>query len=511
MATTLHKAARGLTCLLVSGALPTLGQAQSQTARIQPTLDVQALSTNNAGLSSGGARQSDLILSATAGVSVMAKGANSLINGQWKLNAVNYTRGSQADRVLPSGLLTLHTDIMRQGIGLDASVAADQVQASFNNAGSTTPNTASSYTNTRYSLSPFVSRQLDGNTSLQARLNRNWLRSSENSSTLAARPNSSADNHQLLVTRRPTQMGYELEGNYQSTRVSGQPDPSLTQKTAKATLLYALNQELVLGIIGGRERMQVLTNTFDDTVRGARLEWRPGERTQLKAQIEDRHFGKGWQLDASHRAPWIALGFSSRRAPETYTSSLGTWQAGSSLADLYDAMLTTRITNPVDRKKAVQDLITSRNLPTTVGATRDAYDLGAVMRESTSGKLSIMGRRDVFTMAAGLTRSRPLLIDNNALQLPPSRTKEYFFDAQLNHRITPLSTITGGLRWTRAYNTPFDQAAVMSRDFSWLATLNTTLSPEAMATMGVRHQITHSPSTTSNDESSMFVGLGYRF
>lgn len=512
MATTHRKATVRLGCLLLAGGSALSAQAQTQTTKIQPTLDLQVLATDNANVATNGPRQSDVITTATAGVNVKAKGANSTVEGQYRLSAVNYERNTQPDRILPSGALNLHTDIARQGIGLDANVASEQVQANFNaTTSSTTPSTANTYTNTRYGLSPYISRALDGDTHVEARLGRNWLKSSQNSTALAARPNSYADDHRLLLTRKPTRIGYELDADYQTTHVSGQSDPSLTQKTGKASVLYALLPELEVGLIAGRESTQVLTRQLDDTVRGVRFQWQPSQRTVLKTRLEDRFFGKAWQVEATHRSPWLALGFNSSRQPETYTSSLGTWQAGSSLQSLYDAMLTTRITNPVDRKNAVNDLIASRNLPTTVGATRDAYDLGAVLRETTTGRLAIMGRRDVLTLAAGLNRSHPLLVDSSVSLLPPPRTKEYFFDTQLNHRLTPLSTLSGGLRWSRALNTPEGQAPILSRDFSWRATLNTALTSDATASMGFKHQISHTPSTSTNDESSMFVGLGYRF
>lgn len=512
MATTHCKSSASFGCLVLAAGLGMSPHALSQTARIQPTLDLQALSTDNVNGTTGGPRRGDVILTTTAGINVKAKGANSTLDGQYRLSAVRYQQGTQPDRVLPSGALNLHTDILRQGLGLDAHVMSEQVQASFTNTAPTsTPNTASSYTNTRYSVSPYVSRPLDGDTNLEARLARTWLTSSQNSAELAARPNSYADNHRLLLNRKPTRLGYELDANYQSTHVSGQSDPSLTQKTGKVTALYALSPELEIGLSAGRELTQVLTRTLDDTIRGGRLQWRPGERTLLKAQLDDRFFGKAWQVDASHRTPWFALGFSSRRQPETYTSALGTWQAGSSMQSLYDAMLTTRISDPAERKKAVEDLISARKLPTTVDATRDAYDLGAVLRDSTSARMAIMGRRDMLTLAGGLNRSRPLLVDATISLLPPPRTKEYFLDAQLNHRLTPLSTISGGLRWSRAWNIPDSQAAALSREFSWRATFNTALSSDATASMGLKRQISHTPTASNGDESSMFVGLGYRF
>jgi uncharacterized protein (PEP-CTERM system associated) len=510
---TMHRKTRvSLACLLLAGGCTLPVQAQTQATKVQPTLDLQMLATDNVNAAAHGARQSDVIMSATAGVTVQAKGSNSVLDGQYRLSAVNYARNSQPNRVLPSGELKLHTDVLRQGVGFDAHVVSEQVQADFNSTtSSTTPNTANTYTNTRYGLSPYISRSLDDDMHLAARIGRSWLKSSQNSTALAARPNSYADDHRLLLTRKPTRVGYELEGGYQTTHISGQAAPSLTQKTGKATLLYAFDPALQAGLILGRESAQVLTRTLDDSIHGALIQWHPGERTILNVTLENHFFGKAWQVDASHRAPWFTLGFNSLRRPETYTSSLGTWQAGSSMQSLYEAMLSNRITDPGERKRAVADLIASRNLPATLGATRDIYDLGAVLRETTIGRMAFIGRRDALTFAAGLSRSHALLIDATVSLLPPPQTKEYFFDTQLNHRLTPQSTISGGLRWSRARNTPDGQTPILYRDFAWRAAINTALSPDATATIGLKHQISHNTSTNSSDESSMFLGLGYRF
>jgi uncharacterized protein (PEP-CTERM system associated) len=504
-----RKTTVSLACLLLAGGCKLPVHAQTQATKVQPTLDVQILTTDNVNAAANGPRQSDAIMTVTAGVTVQAKGAHSALDGQYRLSVVNYTRNSQPNRILPSGELNLHTDVLRQGMGLDAHLMSEQVPADFNSTTSST--TANTYTNTRYGLSPYISRSLGDDTHAVARLGRSWLKSSQNSAELAARPNSYADDHRLLLTRKPTRLGYELEGGYQTTHVAGQAGPSLTQKTGKATLLYAFDPELQVGLIWGRESTQVLTHTLHDSIRGALFQWHPGERTILNAKLEERFFGKAWQLDASHRAPWFTLGFNSLSRPETYTSSLGTWQAGSSMQSLYEAMLSNKITDPSERQSAVADLIASRNLPATLGATRDIYDLGAVLRETTTGRMAFMGRRDVLTLAAGLSRSHPLLIDATVLLLPPAQTKEYFFDTQLNHRLTPHSTISMGLRWSRARNTPDGQAPVLSREFAWRAAINTALSPDATATMGLKHQSSHNTSTNSSDESSLFVGLGYRF
>ncbi|MGC4060616.1 MAG: TIGR03016 family PEP-CTERM system-associated outer membrane protein [Aquabacterium sp.] len=498
---------------------PAWAQSQPNT-RFQAQVDVQAYATQSTNPPAGTTKDKDLILTATPSFKVYAKGANTQIDGQWQWSAINYVRNSQPDRILPSGALNLHSLAGRSGFGLDASVAAQQVKSTSLGRQSDTPTTLDSYTDTNYRLSPFFDKELDSLTRASLRLDRSLLHSSQVDTNLVARPDSHVRNDAIKLDRQPTPLGYGLEWHQQETKVSGQQDPSLDETLGRATARYAPTPEVSMGLSLGRGRDRIGAQSLNETTHGVQGQWRPTERSLLKGEVEDRYFGRSWKAEASHRTPWIALGLNAERDSSTYAQTIGNLnRGGGTLSGLYDALLTTRITDPVARRQAVDDMMARRNLSSQVSTSGDVYDVAAQLRTSTSGRMALMGRRDIVTFAAGLTRTAPLMSDTSAATALTStpRTKEYFFDAQLNHQLTLRSSVATGLRWTRASSTPADSAAatangtMLSRDFTWRASFNTTLSPETTATMGVKRQLTHNPSTTSNDESAMFVGLGHRF
>jgi uncharacterized protein (PEP-CTERM system associated) len=507
--------------LLATGwgaAAPAWAQSQPDT-RLQAQVDVQAYATQSTNPPAGTTKNKDLILTATPSFKVQSKGANTQIDGQWQWSAVNYVRDSQPDRILPSGSLNLRSLAGRSGLGLDASVAATQVKSTPLARQSDTPTTLDSYTDTTYRLSPFFDKELDSQTRASVRIDRSLLHSTQVDTNLAARPDSHVRNDVIKLDRQPTPLGYGLEWHQQQTKVSGQQDPSLDENLGRATALYAPMPEVNFGLSMGRGRNRIGAQSLTETIHGVQGQWRPTERSLLKGEVEDRYFGRSWRAEASHRTPWIALGLNTERDVSTYAQTIGNLNRSGTLSGLYDALLTTRIPDPIARRQAVDDMMTRRNLASQVSASGDVYDVDAQLRTATSGRLALMGRRDIVTFVAGLTRTAPLTADSSAATALTStpRTKEYFFDAQLNHQLTLRSSVATGLRWTRASSTPADGAPVLastamqSRDFTWRASFNTTLSPETTATMGVKRQLTHNPSTTSSDESAMYVGLGHRF
>ncbi|MBI5926159.1 MAG: TIGR03016 family PEP-CTERM system-associated outer membrane protein [Aquabacterium sp.] len=489
--------------------------SQSQTTKIRPSLDMQALATDNATIKNG-SPQSDVLLTVTPGISISTRGAYSELEGAWRFSHVRYTHQTQSDRTLPSGNLNARLGSGPQGLSLDAGVAAEQTRSQFTATNSATPSTQDTYTDYRYRLSPQFAHQFDSNTTVLAKINRTWVRSERNSGALVERPDSRVRDDGFSLTRQPTPFGFGLDGAYQSTIVSDQPDPTLTIKAARGRLLYALSRELEIGAIAGRETTSVLQQSVSSTVRGAQFRWTPGERTLVKGIGEDHAHGQTWQLDATHRSPWMSFGFQSRRSAETSAAPLGTFESGQSVRSILDAMLSTRITNKTDRARAVDDIITQRKLPTNLAGTRDLYDLSAQMRQVTTGRLAFMGRRHMLILVGGMSKSIPLRYDQNVATnplLPDITSSEYFLDTQLTHQLTRLNSLTGGLRWSRAHNTTMlngNSDFSHSREFSWRASLDTQLTPDTTATYGLRRQITHL-NTSVTSESVMFVGLGYRF
>ncbi len=494
---------------------PVMAQtAPAQTTQLQPSLSVMLYATHTSAPPVGIPAGDDLLLAVTPGISFFKKGANSQIDGQGQLALLHYTKGSQSDRIVPTGQLNLHSDFARSGLGIDGSVSASQVKPTVNAAPSATPTTTDTYTNTTVRVSPFIDKQIDEQTRATARLDRSVLHTTQLSTNLAPRADSYSLTDSIGLNRRATPLGYGLAWQHQQTKVSGQADPSLDEQAVRARALYAPVPELELGLILGAASTRIGGSKVNDQPKGWQVQWRPTERTVFKGEVEQRFFGKAWSADVSHRLPWFAMGVSSDRSESTYASSIGTIAQGSSLRGLYDAMLTTRFPNATERRNAVNTLLARRDLSSQVSASGDVYDTSAMLRQNTAVRLAFMGRRDIVTLATGVVKTAPLTLRDASLSLitPAATTKSSYFDLQLNHQLTLQTTWSGNVRWSRGTSVQSTPAAVVdSRDFTMRSSVTTSLTRNTKATMGLQRQIAHNPSTTTTDEASVFAGLDHRF
>jgi len=493
-------------------------QAQEQvraTTTVTPTLSAQVTYSDNATQAAKDNRQSDTIVSVSPGVAVQYRNASSTLNGQMQLSTVNYLRNSQPDRLLPNGQLALHTEIPGQGLGLDANIFASQVRSQFTSPQAATANTSDSYTNTRVLLSPFLEKSLDDKTLLQMRLERTQIYTTANSDGLTARPETNSNAANLGLMRKPTRLGYALSASYRDNQVSGRSQSLNSQRIVKGTALYALTPEMELGLILGRESSQVLQQRNQGTVKGLQMDWRPSSRTQLKAMAEDRFFGRAWNAHFSHRRSTLSFGLQTSRQIDTNLASGSTavTTAGTTQA-LLDAMLTSRIPNEAERAKAVNDLIAQRNLPQQLGSSRDLYDLNTLVRQNLTLQGAIMGQRSTVLLAAGQIRTRPLSGDAfSSLLGAGNDTRERYFDVQLNHRLSPVSTVTMGLRLSRARAiNPLLSTVTSSRDQGLRLSVATTLSPRSQAVWGLRRLRTVGRIAGGEvTENVVFAGLEHRF
>lgn len=445
--------------------------APEQTTQFQPMVDVMLTATNNGyiGTTSSDTPKKDLILKTTVGANVNIKGANTQVLGNWRFTSNKYFKDTQPNEIIPSGRLDLHSDLYRKEAGVDAF--ASSVQRPQTVGGTVNPSsTGNTTTDTRFGLSPFFVRQFDSDSSLLARLSHTWIRSTKNGGNLPDE-NGTDDAHLLRWERRPTRLGYEVEATFNKAPKFSDTEPGSpsyqTRKKITVSPLYALSSELVVGPIAGRDLNHFKSDSFNGFIRGAQLRWHPSDHTQFSSKVIHSVFGKEWMLEASSKTPWTVFSITSSREA--------------------NAQANTSTYTPL--------------MPN---------DLGAVSNESTAGRMQFIGRRDNFSLNAGLNRTTPLKPGSGL------RTKAYFFETEAIHKLTPLSNLAGSLRWTRGW-TFAAEGPQLTRDFTARLEVNTKLAKDTTARMGLRRQLTHTTTTVapppirSGAESAAYVGFGYSF
>lgn len=497
-----------LTTSLLAAGLSAAMPVGAETIAIQPTLSITSAAvkqTNVLGTPSWMGSSHELVTVVSPGLLLAAHGANLLVDGQIQLDAYNYARGTQDNQVVPNGKLLAQLLSRDAGVGLEAGWASKQVPAQFIASGGSAAGPNNEYTTTEWRLAPYLDKQLGSSTQLKAKLDRTLVQSTQQSTNLTPRPDTTVTTGSGSLKQQASPVGYELSFQHQDTTLSGQRDPVLKQSTGMVKGIYALFTELELGVLVGRETTDVLIEQYRDKVYGWSFDWRPDERTNLTAQLEHRFFGQAWQVDASHRMTWLAFSASFSRHPTTYGASAGTLSAGS-----LDQTLTPTIPNPADRAKAINDFLTKLGPAAQLSNAREIYNLTAQLRQEASGRVALIGRRDVYTLTAGRVDSTPLTQAQSLLSTA-STTRDYFFSGDWLHQLAPTWRVSNGFKWTRSHLTPVGQPYAFGREFSWRGALITDLSPSAAATLGLRRRIAHTTNYGDSAESAVFAGLDYKF
>lgn len=470
--------------------LPAWSQAQTQTQTptpthsIQPTLNVQALATSNSELARGSSAtgKKELVISVTPGIGFAFKGAQSELVGQFQLEGLRYVRATQPDRFLPSGDVRLKLEPVKDAVGVDATLRAAQVRASTTAQQVSPGNTANTYTDTTVHVAPYLRGRLDTNTMAEIRLDRGVLNRTQ---FTPPPPSSPADVSQgdaftsedrVRVLRKPTPMGYEVELLDKSQRYKGNAEPALAQREGSVAMLLAPDPELTVGFKVLRARLRQQGNELTDTSLGYQTQWRPTSRSMFQFETENRSYGRTWLADLQHRWRWVSAGIRAERLPTSYALEASRRGAGAQ-----------EPTQP--------------------------FDTGAQLRQAIQGRMIVMGRRNQMNLAAGLVKSASLFVSSSGdVTTGGRKSREHYFETELTHQLTPANSLTGGLRWARTWVTQAQTGeSVLSRDFVMRAAINTKLTPDTTATMGLKRQITHNTQTTSANETAGYVGLGHRF
>ena len=116
-------------------------------------------------------------------------------------------------------------------------------------------------------------------------------------------------------------LGLAAELTRDSSRLRAASEPTLTQRAARLIASYAVDPQLTVGLIAGREYSQYSIIDRQDSIVGARMQWRPNERGELNVSVEDRYFGTGGDLEWRQRSPYFGVSLRANRQPVAQSGS----------------------------------------------------------------------------------------------------------------------------------------------------------------------------------------------
>lgn len=510
MATTTATERRGWRTVAWAALLATVAcGAQAQKADLKPAVQIKSITTSNVAFTTADLAQSDTVLIGTPRLDAVLTHPDYRLNANLSADLVTYVGHSRADRVLPQARADLNARLVDRWFYLDSSLSAGST--AFNPFGVLDVDSATVFNRAKLyqeRISPYLDHQLAPDERVQARTDHTWTQNTSGTANSGAIH--SALNAQVLrYDLRPTPLGLSADAVRTASSYGGSATGDVTFETARVSPTYALTPTLEVFASAGRDLARYGSTRRSETLTGGGLHWTPSARDVLDARVEQRFFGTGWAVNATHRSPFMVLNANLVRQATTYSARIAALPAGADVATLLDALLTTRIPNPVDRATAVQQLIAQQGLPTTLASATDLFSPTAQLQRAANVSMALLGVRHTVTMRLFYDRAEDLL-GNDPPPLLSGNLRQYGFTVNGNRRLQP--DLAADLGYTRSRVVGFgpnDGLSTTNRSVRFGLTHQLSLRTSVSAAL--RRLLVDSSAVADANQTALSFGLLHRF
>lgn len=492
--------------------IATFGPAVAQRWAVEASVTTQATVTDNSAFEESRVEgPNDVILTVAPSLTFRREGARLRAGGTVGLSAAHYVDGTQAGRLVPTGNVGATLEAIERNFFIDAAAVVTQTRDNpFAPRAEGVPAVGRLQT-TQARISPYLQGDPSPNLRYLVRSDNSWTDTRAKEST-AGELNGYVGRHVAEIERPPRPWGLAVQVERTATRFTDTTQGTLTLDAARLRTDYAFAQEFVVGLRAGYERNNyVLDDQGNGSLYGAELIWRPTERTDLNGYWEHRFFGSGWRVSFAHRRPRIALNALLSRDVGSAPQSLFTLAPTDDVAGLLDAAFATRVQDPVERARLVQELIARQGLPTSLGGPLTIYTQRVSLIRSQSASVVLLGARSSIALTGFYLRTEDLpdsvfsvlstAVENN---IQRGGTLTY------SHQMTPLTSLNATYTYTRT-RALRAIAPDTSDQHSLRVQTQIGLGPHTSSFLGARYQIFSSSTTNDAREKAAFAGLTHRF
>lgn len=481
--------------------------AQAQALRVQPTVEVAAMATDNAGLKERQLAEPDLLLRVSGILAVQSRGSRSTLDGRIKLDAVGSTNGAQPWRILPSAHAGLRVNAIDQWLTLNGTVDVLQEAADPFAPAPDAPSSLNRMTVRRIGFSPQLDHRFGPRMVLNGRLANEWIARSGADLPVSTRRKEHAQDYALRLAYEPQPVGWWIDGTAQRSGEDFAGSVALDSRWLRVGAEYDWRNELRLGLNVGREtaKFSVIDRAY--ATRGVSVSYSPSERSRIALQADQRFFGLGWDFSVRHRTPFLSLNARMLRRPVGSTTGR-TLGPTSSVASLLDAMLTTRQPDPALRATLVRSTIDRLSLPESLDQPLELVVDSASLERGGELALVGMGRVTTVTFSTYYRDYEPLTFQGEVLPAGPldARRSRLNGGSLLVSRRLNLNTSIEGYLASDQLRVIGTGQTDRSRGSTVRVTWRQRLSPDTTGTLGVHRQWFDS-TTSAVDTSANAVQL----
>jgi uncharacterized protein (PEP-CTERM system associated) len=480
---------------------------------ISTMIEARVVSTDNAGPDASGVNHSDIMVEVQPSILVERRSRTVKLQASAAFGRIIHATATQPNQTLKRGRFDISTELVDNLIYLDGWARVDP---SLQDSLASRADAATSYQLSplrRFSFSPSLRKSIGDSDRVAA------------SSTFTATRYSDIVTRSQVTSKRtenifsfehqPTPFGYSTQITTE-TESNGLSEARVLDTTAaRQWVLFSVSEQLSLGVVGGYERIVLPNGSTSDKIYGMRSIWKPTERTNIDIDVESRYFGNGWETLFAHHTPAMALDFSLSKKVSSQQSPGIVFSRGQNVAEVLNAILATRFTDPGARQREVDRIVSSNGLPEIASDSTTVYSLSAQVRQSASFQIGFLGQRNILYFSYGYLKQAAFELANQTLPA----TSDYDtilrdFSASLNTKITPFVSSNILVDWSRLERTGGSFNGQYSAQLTLRGELAFILSPRSTSTVGLRRLSNKSNFLSTTDlqaRNAFYAGLLHRF
>lgn len=480
--------------------------AQQQTVKLESSLRVSETVTDNAGLGQSGAGKTDWITQISPSVRLIANGSR--VNGNLSVgvNSAFYANDSapQSNHLTLGGSGKVNLVDNRAYVDVFGSISRQAASAFGPRAADTVTGTANQAEVRTFSISPYLLGRFGSTGSVELRY---ALMQTESDSSALSKTQSDTWTLNASDSRASALLGWGL--NIRDSRSDVTDRGAVNQRSGRLTGFVNLDPQFTLRLIGGSE-----SNNFggsskrNTTIYGVGADWRPTPRTTVSGTVEDRFFGTGYMLNATHQTGRAAFtGSFTKNVSSTSQTMLG----AVSLYDLLMLQYSVKYPDINERSAVVRQLIetnASGQGGVIVGA-QSVLANGFFLDRRFQLGMTVSGVRNTLSLIA-FTSERETLTEQRALTGSAAAGQNVTTTGgtvTISHSLSPLTSANAA--YSSILSQSSDRSLAASRTNIVTAGLSTRFSSKTSGSLNIRSN--KGSGSSSYSENALIGAVAIQF
>ncbi|MCK6394169.1 TIGR03016 family PEP-CTERM system-associated outer membrane protein [Zoogloea sp.] len=505
-----HGSLPSLCFAALSAAFATPAFAEAQAPIFQTAVNVSETITDNVQLRNGPDAKGDWITMISPNVTARSNGGRVSGNLQAAFNASLYGRDSDLSR----GFLTLRGDGKVTAwenlafVDLRASVSQEALSSLGVQSGDNLTGRGNQTSVRNIVVSPYLIGRFASTGKAEVRYS---LADTDTSSTVMQKMQTHTLSANLTDPNAFGKAGWSLAFSDSIIQYSDRRD--LNNSSLRGSALFQFNPQVQMRLIAGSESNNF--RTVDDkrsTITGVGLDWVASPQTKFSGLWEDRFFGPGYLMSASHQSGRYVI--SARYSKDASNTS----QSLNSVAqfDTYGllmSMTAARFPDFAERDAFVRAYIADRGLPARLGTSQAVLSSGVFLDRRINLDMMVTSPRN--TLQFTVYRSERSALTTQDFSLGPdfssnTRIKDTSGTVSLTHQMTPITSATVGLTLMRSQQEGSTTGVDLSnRTRRVTAGVMTQFSPKTNGSLMIRNS--EGKGTTSYTENAVIGSVSIRF